>query len=68
MKQYQRSFAVLAALAIGFVGTARAQQFGVQPLWANYAVKYVNIFYNPLAGAIRCRDLFPAAITYRSIS
>jgi hypothetical protein len=50
MKQYQRALAILATLAIGFVGTVRAQQFGVQPLWANYSVQYVNVFYNPLAG------------------
>jgi len=52
MKQYQRSFAVLAMLAIGLVSTAHAQGSGVQPIWANYAVQYVNVFYNPLAGGV----------------
>ncbi len=50
MKQIQRSLAVLAVLAISFAGTARAQQAGVQPLWANYGVQIINQFYNPLAG------------------
>jgi FlgD Ig-like domain len=57
MKQYQRSLAVLAALCIGLVGTAHAQ--GVQPLWADYAVQYVNEFYNPLAGGVVLPGVIP---------
>ena len=54
MKLYQRFFIALAALAIGAMGFAErasAQGSGVQPIWANYSVQYVNEFYNPLAGA-----------------
>lgn len=53
MKLYQRFFIALAALAVGAMGFAnRANaQFGVQPIWANYSVQYVNEFYNPLAGS-----------------
>jgi|GEM_PF-2584900 len=56
MRLYQRFSIALAALAImatGFAQRASAlpDSTGVQPLWANYAVQYVNEFYNPLAGA-----------------
>jgi hypothetical protein len=53
MKLYQRLFIAAAALTLGVLGgvtRTEAQSFGVQPLWANYAVQYVNEFYNPLAG------------------
>ncbi len=52
MKQYQRFIIMLAVLTIGLVGTVNAQQFGVQPVWANYAVQYRNLTtpYSPLAG------------------
>jgi len=53
MKLYQRFFIAVAALTLGVLGgvtRTEAQQFGVQPIWANYAVQYVNEFYNPLAG------------------
>jgi hypothetical protein len=52
MKQYQRSLGVMAILLMGLLGTARAQQFGVAPIWHNYSVQYTNIFYNQLAGGI----------------
>src|SRR5579883_18403 len=54
MKLYQRLFVALAVVTVSVLGVtpkAHAQQFGVQPLWANYTVQYVNEFYNPLAGA-----------------
>ena len=54
MKLYQRLFIATAALTLGVLGgvtRTEAQSFGVQPLWANYAVQYVNEFYNPLAGS-----------------
>jgi len=53
MKLYQRFFIALAALAIGAMGFAQRAnaQFGVQSIWANYSVQYVNEFYNPLAGS-----------------
>ncbi len=51
MKLYQRFFIALAVVALGATGFAnRAHAQGVQPLWANYTVQYVNEFYNPLAG------------------
>ncbi len=61
MKLYQRFFIALAVLAVGALSLARnadAQKgksplvdtFGVQPIWANYAVQVINEFYNPLAG------------------
>jgi len=53
MKLYRRFFIAMAVVAIGAMGlatNAHAQASGVQPLWANYAVSYVNEFYNPLAG------------------
>ncbi len=59
MKLYQRLLVASAALFLGVAGGAtksEAQQAGVAPLWANYAVQYVNQFYNPLAGA----NLLPA--------
>ncbi len=59
MKQFQRSLAILAALCVGFVGTACAQQAGVSPLWANYAVQYANEFYNPLAGGTVLPGIIP---------
>ncbi len=59
MKQYIRSLAVLALVAISFAGTASAQQSGVQPLWANYGVQIVNIFYNPLAGGTTLPGVIP---------
>src|SRR5207245_970663 len=42
---------VLALAVLGLTGQARAQASGVQPIWANYNVQYVNVFYNPLAGS-----------------
>ncbi len=64
MKQYQRSLAVLAVLACSLAGTVRAQsgfgnQFGVQPLWDNYAVQTINEFYNPLAGGTVLPGIVP---------
>ncbi len=53
MKQYQRSFAVLAMLAIGLTGTARAQQAGVSPIWMNYldSLHTLTAPYAPMSGA-----------------
>jgi len=54
MKLTKRFTIAAAALLVGVLGGAQrsqAQASGVQPLWANYAVQYVNQFYNPLAGA-----------------
>jgi hypothetical protein len=54
MRLYQRLFIAAAALTLGVLGgvtRTQAQGFGVQPIWANYNVQYVNEFYNPLAGS-----------------
>ncbi len=56
MKQYQRSLAILAVLAISFAGTVRAQH---QVLWNNYAVQDINEFYNPLAGGTVLPGIIP---------
>jgi len=53
MKLYERLLIALGVLTVGIAGltsSVHAQASGVQPLWANYNVHYVNIFYNPLAG------------------
>jgi len=52
MKLYQR-LVIASALTLGIFGTStgRAQQTTPQPVWANYDVQYVNVFYNPLAGS-----------------
>jgi len=56
MKLYQRFFIAMAAVAMGAAGfaqraSAQPDTLGVQPIWANYTVQYVNEFYNPLANA-----------------
>ena len=53
MKLYERlliALGVMSLAVLGLTGQARAQASGVQPIWANYNVQYVNVFYNPLAG------------------
>ena len=65
MKLYERlliALGVLALAVLGLTGQARAQASGVQPIWSNYNVQYVNVFYNPLAGS----TLIPASTIHRA--